>query len=201
MRLDGLSADLGGGALIRPVEDADVPEIFRVVDVNREYLRAWLPWLDDTQTEDDLRAWASVEREKAAEGTSVQFVLVFEGRIAGMIGFQEVDRQHGQVELGYWLAEDLQGRGLVTRATHELVRIAFDELGLNRVGIKTATGNARSRAIPERLGFRHEGVLREAERLYDRCVDLDSYALLASEWHARDDLPALRPHPRLKRER
>jgi ribosomal-protein-serine acetyltransferase len=200
LNLDELSADLGGSARIRPVEDADVPEIFRVVDANREYLRAWLPWLDDTQTEDDLRAWASLEREKAAEGTSVQFVLLVEGQVAGMIGFQEIDRQHGQVELGYWLAEDLQGRGLVTRATRALVRIAFEELGLNRVGIRTATGNARSRAIPERLGFRHEGVLREAERLYDRYVDLDSYALLASEWRARDELSTLRPHPRLTRE-
>lgn len=203
MRLDRISADLGSGVLLRPVEDADVAELFRLVDANREHLRAWLPWLDATRVEADLRAWADAEREGAAAGRSVQFVIVDEGWIAGVVGFHEIDWEHGQVELGYWLAEDRQGRGLMTRAAAELARIAFEELGLNRIGIKTATGNARSRAVPVRLGFRHEGVIREGERLYDRFVDLDVFALLASEWRAR--LPArtevLRPHPRLRRER
>jgi ribosomal-protein-serine acetyltransferase len=195
VRLDGLSADLGGGARMRPVEDADVAELFRLVDRNRAHLRAWLPWLDATRTESDLRAWATAERAKAEAGRSVQFVIVDDGRLAGIVGYHEIDREHGQVDLGYWLAEERQGRGLVTRAVAELVRIAFEELGLNRVGIKTATGNVRSRAIPERLGFRHEGVIREGERLYDRFVDLDAFALLASEWRSCE---RLRPHPRLR---
>jgi ribosomal-protein-serine acetyltransferase len=209
VRLDGLFAHLGPDALLRPVEDGDVPELFRLVEANRDHLRAWLPWLDSTRAEADLRAWADAEREKAAAGRSVQFAVVAEGRIAGVIGFHEIDWAHGQVELGYWLAEDRQGRGLMTRAAAELVRMAFEELGLNRVGIRTATGNARSRAIPERLGFRHEGVIREGERLYERFVDLDVYGLLASEWRIRAPgqpkrggaprRERLRPHPRLRR--
>jgi ribosomal-protein-serine acetyltransferase len=202
MKLDGRSAELGEGALIRSLAEEDVPELFQLVDANREYLRAWLPWLDGTRREKDLRAWATAERENAGAGRSAQFVIVDEGRIAGVIGFHEIDWSHGQVELGYWVAEDRQGRGLVTRAARALLQIAFEELGLNRVGIKTATGNARSRGVPERLGFRHEGVLREGERLYDRYVDLDSFALLASEWRAgRSSSPTLRPHPRLRRVR
>lgn len=202
MKVDWRSADLGAGALIRPLVGEDVPELFRLVDANREYLRAWLPWLDATRREEDLRAWVAAERENAAAGRAAQFVIVDEDRIAGVIGFHEIDWSHGQVELGYWVSEDRQGRGLVTRAVQVLLRIAFEELGLNRVGIKTATENARSGAIPKRLGFRHEGVLREGERLYDRYVDLDSYALLASEWRAQDrGSSKLRPHPRLRRVR
>jgi ribosomal-protein-serine acetyltransferase len=185
VRLDELTADLGGGALIRSLAVADVPELFALVEANRAYLRAWMPWLDVTLSEDDLRAWATVEHEKAAAGHSAQFVMVDGGEIAGVIGFHEFDVPHGQVDLGYWVAEARQGRGLVTRAAEVLIGLAFEQLGLNRIGIKTATGNTRSRAIPERLGFQHEGVLREAERLYDRFVDLDSYALLAAEWRAR----------------
>jgi ribosomal-protein-serine acetyltransferase len=182
VRLDRLSADLGGGASVRPLQESDVPELFALVDANRDYLRAWLPWLDTTRREEDVRAFVVDACAKAADGMSVQFAMVEAGGIAGVIGFHEIDQAHAQVGIGYWVAEDRQGRGLVTRAVRALVGMAFDELDLNRVEIHVATENVRSRAIPERLGFRHEGVLRQAERLYDRFVDLDAYALIASEW-------------------
>ncbi len=70
----------------------------------------------------------------------------------------------------------------MTEACRAMVNHAFRELGLNRVGIACATENHRSRAIPERLGFRQEGVQRQAEWLYDRFVDRALYAMLASEW-------------------
>lgn len=181
MRLDRHTADLGNGARIRPVADEDVPALFRLIDEHRDHLRAWMPWLDGTRQEEDVREWAEAERAKAEEGKAVQFVILEERGHAGVIGFNEVDWQHSQAEMGYWLAASRQGRGLVIRAAAELVRWAFAELGLNRVAICVATGNERSRAVPERLGFRHEGTQREAERLYDRFVDLDMYGLLAAD--------------------
>jgi ribosomal-protein-serine acetyltransferase len=181
MRLDRHTADLGEDVRIRPVTDEDVPALFRLVDAHRDHLRAWMPWLDGTRQEEDVRAWAETERAKAAEGKAVQFVILEEEAHGGVIGFNDVDWEHLQAEMGYWLAADRQGRGLVTRAAAELVRWAFDELGLNRVEIRVASGNERSRAVPERLRFRHEGTQREAERLYDRFVDLEMYGLLAGD--------------------
>src|SRR3712207_8949375 len=58
---------------------------------------------------------------------------------------------------------------------------SFLELGLNRVGIACAVENEKSCAIPERLGFRNEGVQRQAEWLYDRFVDHVGYAVLAKD--------------------
>src|SRR3712207_9583243 len=71
---------------------------------------------------------------------------------------------------------------------------SFLELGLNRVGIACAVENEKSCAIPERLGFRNEGVQRQAEWLYDRFVDHVGYAVLASEWRGGSQIspaPAL----------
>ena len=53
---------------------------------------------------------------------------------------------------------------------------------LNRIEIRAAVGNARSRAIPERLGFKQEGTLREAERVGDAYLDAVVYSMLGSEW-------------------
>jgi ribosomal-protein-serine acetyltransferase len=85
-------------------------------------------------------------------------------------------------EIGYWLAAAAQGRGTMTECCRLLVRYAFLTLDLNRVEIAAATGNQRSRAVPERLGFKFEGVLREREELYGTFVDHAVYSQLRSEF-------------------
>ena len=69
----------------------------------------------------------------------------------------------------------------MTEAVRALVDHAFGAWGLHRVVIEAATGNARSRAIPERLGFREEGVRRGAERNGDDFLDIVVYAMLATD--------------------
>jgi ribosomal-protein-serine acetyltransferase len=63
--------------------------------------------------------------------------------------------------IGYWLAEDYQGRGIMTDCVRMLVDFCFNELDLNRVYITCGFGNKKSRAIPELLGFVQEGILQE----------------------------------------
>jgi ribosomal-protein-serine acetyltransferase len=85
-------------------------------------------------------------------------------------------------EMGYWLAADAQGQGLVTSACRALIQHAFIDYDLNRLEIRCATNNARSRAIPEKIGFVCEGVLRQVEWLYDHFVDHALYAQLRQDW-------------------
>jgi ribosomal-protein-serine acetyltransferase len=99
-----------------------------------------------------------------------------------MIGHIGIDWTHRSTALGYWLAEKHQARGFMTMACRAYVEHAFGKLGLNRVEIRAATENHRSRAVPERLGFKLEGVVRDAEWLYDRYVDHAVYGLLARDW-------------------
>jgi ribosomal-protein-serine acetyltransferase len=82
---------------------------------------------------------------------------------------------------------------MITRVVRALVEHALLGWGLNRVEIRAAPENRRSRAVPERLGFRQEGVLREAERVGDRYLDSVVYGVLASAWpstgHGGQDKP------------
>ena len=73
----------------------------------------------------------------------------------------------------------------MTLALSALVEHAFGASGLHRVELRAAVGNARSMAVAERLGFVHEGVLREAERFASRYADLDVFSVLAPEWRRR----------------
>ena len=75
-----------------------------------------------------------------------------------------------------------QGRGTMTRAVRTMVDHAFRSMGLHRVVITAAVHNDRSRAIPRRLGFVHEGTLRQAVRVGERYFDDAVYAMLAEDW-------------------
>lgn len=108
-----------------------------------------------------------------------------DGTTVGAVGFHYVDRANRKTEMGYWVDEREQGRGVMTRCCRAAVDHAFGAWNLNRVVIFCATGNVRSRAIPERLGFTLEGVYRQAEWLYNHFVDLAAYAMLAGEWIRR----------------
>jgi ribosomal-protein-serine acetyltransferase len=103
----------------------------------------------------------------------------------GVAGFHGVDWTHRNASIGYWLAQDAQGRGTMTEAVRALVDHAFGELELNRVEIRLDVENARSMALAERLGFRREGTLREAMLLAGAFRDDAVYSVLASEWPRR----------------
>lgn len=108
------------------------------------------------------------------------------GELSGTIGTHKIDWLNRRVEFGYWIASDLQGRGIMTEACRAVIRHAFEEWRLNRVEIHCATGNQKSCAIPERLGFRFEGTSRQAQLVNGDYYDIRVYAILAEEWnHAR----------------
>lgn len=166
---------------LRLVMEGDEEEIFRATEAHRAYLREWLPWVDSTRGVEDTRAFVLRSLEQARLSDGFQTRILYRGAFVGMIGYLYHDWTNLRTEIGYWLGQDRQGRGIMTRAAKALVDFAFDNLGLNRVEIRAATDNRRSRAIPERLGFVQEGILREAAWLNDRFIDLVIYARLRNE--------------------
>jgi len=84
--------------------------------------------------------------------------------------------------MGYWLARSQTGRGLMTAAVKALISQGFQQLELNRIQARVATGNYPSQAVCDRLGLKKEGVLRQAEWLYDHYVDLTMNSVLRTEW-------------------
>lgn len=85
---------------------------------------------------------------------------------------------------------DREGKGYVTAAVREIERLCFADLGLERVQIRADVANVRSRAIPERLGYTLEGVLRRsAPSGGGRLTDHAMYSLLKPEWLDRERIP------------
>ena len=164
------------------VRRAHAEDLYPLIDQDRDQLGQWLPWVETVTGLQDTLAWVRRCQRKLAAG-QVNLVLLLDGAVVGTIG-SDIDWKNRSTELGYLLGQGAQGKGLMTAACSFLIQHAFDDLELHRVQIRCATENVRSRRIPERLGFRQEGVLREAEQLKSGYVDHAVYGLLSVDERA-----------------
>ena len=152
--------------------------LLMLIDENRTRLRAWLPWLDRTRTVDDIKMF--IKRTK--KDNEIHHVIFKNKELVGIIGLHHINHDHRKAVIGYWLSKNAEGQGTMTRAVRLVLQYAFNKLKLHRVVIDCAVGNTKSCAIPERLGFKKEGEMRDAEWLYDYFVNLKRYSMLENEF-------------------
>jgi ribosomal-protein-serine acetyltransferase len=155
--------------------------IFDMVDKNRTHLRVWLPFVDNMKTITFAQNFIKGSMQRNKDGNEHAFVIFDNETAVGRIGVYKIDNQNKIGEIGYWVVENSQGKGIVTKACKAILDFCFDELNLNRVEIKCGTTNRKSKVIPERFHFKHEGIIRQGELLYGKFIDLDLYALLREE--------------------
>jgi ribosomal-protein-serine acetyltransferase len=184
MRRDLVKIQIEDELFLKSLELRESEELLALVDSSRPYLRQWLPWLEITRNIDEMIAFVDAAVRQQAAGGGFQAGIWHRNQIVGVIGYHHLEWANRSTCIGYWLGEQFQGQGLMTKACRSLVDHGFGEWQLNRIEIRCAVGNVRSRAIPERLRFKSEGVLREAEWLYDHFVDHVVYGMLVKDWPA-----------------
>ena len=160
----------------------DAPRIFELTEQSRTYLREWLPWLDSTNTVYDTENYVKFSMKLFAENNGLNTAILYREEIVGIAGFNQLNWGNKTAYIGYWLGESYQGNGIMTRVAKGLTNIAFDEFNMNKVEIRAAIENKKSRSVPERLGYVYEGTIRSAEWLYNHYVDHAVYGMLAEEW-------------------
>lgn len=170
---------------VRMFEESDAETVFALVDRNRDYLREWLIWVDRSDSPEVTRQFIRDSKRRYENKEALSAGIWLNGELVGATGVVEYQWHNRMLEIGYWLSADQQGKGIMTKVVSALIDHAFANLGMNRIEIHCATGNVRSRAIPERLGLKQDGVMREAGLLNGQFVDKVIYSMLASEWKTR----------------
>ena len=170
------------GLELRPLKLADAGALYAVVDGNRAHLRRWLPWVDANTAVAHTRAFIRLHQTLEKRGEVRTYGLWWKGALVGVAGLHSLDPENASGAIGYWLAAEAEGHGLMGRAVARLLDHAFGKLKLHRIELRAGVRNRRSRALAERLGFRHEGTARGAQLLRGRHIDLAVYALEAGDW-------------------
>lgn len=165
--------------LLKSISSKDAPIIFSAIDKNRVYLREWLPFVDATVDESYTQSFV----ENSLANDQKQYLIYYQNKFGGLIGLNNTDLANNKTEIGYWICEDMQRKGLVIQSVSKLLALAFDRFDLNKVTIKVGVSNYKSRKIPEKLNFIFEGIERDGELLSDnKYTDLAIYSLLRKEY-------------------
>lgn len=167
---------------LRPWAPEDAAPMFALVEDNRAFLARWLPWVGAIEAPDDELAFIRVAHAAYLDGVELHLAIELDGAVVGSCGYPIISPANRRAEIGYWLAERHNGNGYVTSACRALLDHGFGALGLHRIEIRAVPENRPSCAVAERLGFRLEGIEREAHFLNGEFRDLACYAMLAGEW-------------------
>jgi ribosomal-protein-alanine N-acetyltransferase len=174
-------------AVTRLLAVDDAPVLRELLRRNRAFLAPWQPLRPDdfytVKGQQESVAQALVQHEA---GHSLPLVIVdHRADVAGTITLQSIIRGAFQsCSVGYWLAEDAQGRGLATQALRESVHLAFHDLQLHRVQAETLVHNLRSQRVLDRLDFARYGLA-------------PAYLKIAGQWQDNLLYQLLTPAPEL----
>lgn len=169
---------------LHPRHGGDAADMFALVERHRPALREWLTWIDATRTLADVRRYALYAQAQFESRVAFDYAIRARGRLVGAIGLHGFDWGNRSAQIGYWLAPDARGRGIVTRAAEALVAHGFGPLEIHRLEIRCVVENRQSRAVAERLAFTPEGTLGEAYLLHGVFRDIALYAATASRYVA-----------------
>lgn len=156
--------------------------LLQTINANRNHLSEFLGWTSNMRSEEDAVKYLKNCEILYQEGKEISFVIISGEELVGRIGIHHIDHQNKVGAIGYWLSKTLEGKGIITKCCAKLLDYGFRKLNLNRIEIKAAAENFKSQAIPQRLNFVREGVLRQAEIVNHTFYDLVLYSMLRSEW-------------------
>ncbi|MGB5615209.1 MAG: GNAT family protein [Desulfobacterales bacterium] len=117
-------------------------------------------------------------------GRSVTFIIEqkSEGWFCGLVELRDIDREHSQAELSFWLAVGAWGQGYMSEVIHAVVRYGFASLGLNRLYAHHMLRNPACGRVLEKNGFKQEGLLRQRVRKWGQFEDVSLWAILRKDW-------------------
>ena len=179
---------VGQRVIVRPYRPGDGTALWDAVEESREHILPWLPWGPSHKSPDDSEAFVRKCHAKwlLREDMPMGVWDRTGEKYLGGSGLHRIEWGVPSFEIGYWLRKSAQGRGYMTEAVWLITQLAFETLKAQRVFIRAAAGNYRSAAIPPRLGFIHEGTLRNSARnANNELCDMLMFAMTPGEYENR----------------
>lgn len=149
-------------------------EYCALIDKNRKYLKKTVPWIDNVRDVESQKKYFSTVNQDIFD----KLLIKYEDKIIGEIHLQHYDKDKNEIEIGYWIDEDYQGRGIVKKSAMVVLDYLFNELKIGRVNLYCNVENVKSENLAKALGFKFKLIDKNHDNLYGRWVDSKLYILI-----------------------
>jgi ribosomal-protein-serine acetyltransferase len=164
--------------LIRMPKPGDGKAVHDAIMASLPELKPWMPFAHKEQSPEDVEANIREAHLNFLKREDLRLLVFLKetGEFIASSGLHRIDWSIPRFEIGYWIDTRYSGKGYMTEAVKGIMDFAFTELKARRIEIRMDTENHKSRAIPERLGFTLEGILKnngvsiERNQLTDTCI-------------------------------
>ncbi|HET6433301.1 GNAT family protein [Dyella sp.] len=168
---------------LRIMQPEDAPDLLAIFG-NAEVVRYWSHpcWTSLAEAQAMLARDATARQDGTALRLGIEMIEA--PRIIGTLSLFNLSAANRRGEIGYALARECWGRGLMHEALTRFAGWLFDTLALRRLEADIDPANRASAASLRRIGFQREGLLRERWLIDGTPADTELYGLLAHEWRA-----------------
>ncbi|KAB7672870.1 GNAT family N-acetyltransferase [Bacillus sp. B1-b2] len=164
--------------VIRPCMPGDGIDVHKSIKRSLEDLKPWMAFANKVQTVEEVEEGVRESYAKyiLRQDLRLHIYLKETDEFIGSTGLHSIDWKVRVFEIGYWCDSLHTNQGYITESTIALIKLAKDSLKANRIEIRVDTRNKKSRAIPVKLGFTLDGVLKneslsaDGETLRDMCI-------------------------------
>ena len=192
---------------LRNIHPDDAEALFNLIEQNRARLR---PWIDPYALPETAKAarlftihclfnyygdptgpseldqyYLELESYFPPSHRPLDLGIWIHSELAGTVFMSRLGDSPTALEFGYWIAEEHEGKGIITRCVSALMDYAIDKMGIQRFVIGCAANNKRSRAVPERLGYRLHVTQTNKEVVSEFIYDRAIYGIRATAWLER----------------
>ncbi len=167
--------------MLKAPRPQDAEMVFKIIDRQRKYLGQWLSWVSRQFSVEDTRHFIGQSLKFNQGGQQLVCFIWFQGNIVGSLSLVRIVKAHKKAEIGYWIDQNWQGLGIVSKCCRRMIAYSFEELSLNKLVIKVSSENEASKAVAKRLGFTLEGILREDVWMNNKWQNKEIYGLLKKD--------------------
>jgi RimJ/RimL family protein N-acetyltransferase len=169
--------------LVRPFQPSDARQMYEAARASIEQLCEWMTWCRADYSIKDAELFVSTCARAWQKGEHFSFAIIDaqSGTFLGSAGLNHLNFTHKLGNLGYWIRNSANGRGVATAAVHRVAEFGLMELGLHRLEFLVPALNFASQRVAQKVGAKFEGVLRERLIIGGKCHDAVMYSLVKSD--------------------
>jgi RimJ/RimL family protein N-acetyltransferase len=168
--------------ILRPLSEQDSEEVYENV---KEYdIARWTINIPHPYPKEEAIRYIRQSMELIKKGKSYELAIRFNSskELAGVMALLNVEKEHRNAELGYWIAKKYWNKGIATEAASKILEFGFQELNLERICARCFHENEASRRVMEKIGMEHEGKFRHEIFKENEFIDMIYYGMIKDDW-------------------